>query len=189
MPSKEYDLGYLSAAIPVLKDYLLSDEIYWSIGVNSPAGEPPYPQLTLGGILLAQKRLQARQKSGEKISGLASLEMDLEVIISKWKVAWDRKTSREFRARLNLWADFLEEYRANPENNYDRYAYEITRRVMLQLLEPQASKVEDEELKMLAGLDSLLKAVFVSGDFIWDGVLAAGFPAREYWYLYGRLRH
>ncbi|HEY5573072.1 MAG TPA: hypothetical protein VIK64_08690, partial [Anaerolineales bacterium] len=63
MPSAEYDLGYLRAAVAALEDYLMSNELYWPIGAASPAGEPDYPRLTLGGLLLAQKRAHARDLS------------------------------------------------------------------------------------------------------------------------------
>jgi hypothetical protein len=54
MASLEYDLGYLQSALSTLEDYLLSADLYWSIGDNPPKGEPPYPSLTLGNVLLAQ---------------------------------------------------------------------------------------------------------------------------------------
>ena len=54
MPSPEYDLRYLKAGIEQLESYLLSSDVYWSIGTRAPAGETPYPQLTIGGLLLAR---------------------------------------------------------------------------------------------------------------------------------------
>jgi hypothetical protein len=175
--------------INVLEQYLLSDEIYWATGANPPPGDPPYPQLTLGGVLLAQARLNARRESGDLIPELTRLEMRLDTIISKWKVAWIKKASREFLGRLKLWRDYLEEYRANPDDNYDRYAYEVTRRVMLHLLKPFAIQISEAEKELFAGLDKLLAAMFVRSDFIWDESLIPGFPQADFWYLYGHLRH
>ena len=57
MKSIEYDLRYLSAGLEILENYLLSDEVFWTIYVNPPEGEPAYPKLTLDGLLLAQARL------------------------------------------------------------------------------------------------------------------------------------
>lgn len=188
MPSNEYDLGYLKSAIDVLEEYLLSDEIYWATGSSPPLGDPPYPQLTLGGVLLAQARLKARQDAGKMVPELDRLVLRLDTIFSKWKVAWNKKASREYISRLNLWRDFLEELRTNPEDNYDRYSYEVTRRVMLHLLEPFAVHISVHEKELLTGLDKLLEAMFASDGFIWEESIEPGFSRADYWYLYGHLR-
>ena len=188
MPSPEYDLGYLQAGIRLLEKYLLATDIYWPIRAKPPAGEPPYPQLTLSGLLLAQSRLQARSLSDSFLVQLRQLEKEMDGIRSRWRVAWEAKASHEFHARLLLWRDFLEDYRSNPRNNVDRYAYEVSRRVMLHLLVADATQVQQTEIELLEGLDKLLRAVFVPGEFVWDPELAPGYPLQTYWYLYGRLR-
>lgn len=188
MSSMESDIGFLRAALPILKDYLLSTEIYWSIGASPPPGEAAYLQLTLGGILLARSRLQARKGDQEKEEESSRLLMELEKIQLQRRVNWEHKAGREFGARLRLWRDFLEDYRSHPENHSDRYAYEVTRRVMLELLKPYSHNVSRAELELLQGLDELLRAVLVPGKFVWEAGLAPGFPESTYWYLYGHLR-
>jgi len=189
MPSVRYDLGYLKAGLEILEKYLLAKDLYWPIGVSPPPGEPPYPRLTLSGILLALARLKARELPGKIASEVADLERQLEIIRSHWRVAWEQKVGREFHARLNLWRDFLEEYRKNPANHRDRYIYEVGRRVMLQLLKNEAINLErPAEEELLSALDSLLDAYFSPGKFVWDADLAPGFPRQEFWYLYGNLR-
>jgi hypothetical protein len=118
---------------------------------------------------------------------LADLERWLDEMRSRWRVAWEAKATRGFHARLNLWRDFLQEYRESPENNTDRYPYEVQRRVMLELLLPDA-KPPQAEIDMLRGLDGLLKAVLVPGNFVWEPELQRGFPPDPYWYLYGHLK-
>lgn len=49
MKSFEYDLRYIRAGLDVLEEYLLSDEVFWPIGVNPPVGDPEYPRLTAMG--------------------------------------------------------------------------------------------------------------------------------------------
>ncbi len=187
MPSAEYDLRYLQAGVPLLENYLLSPEIYWPIGVSSPAGEPPYPRLTLGGLLLAQARLHARQDlSTVQRAELASLDEQIDETRARWRVAWGQKAAHELQSRLKLWGNFLDEYRDNPEANIDRYTYEVQRRVMLHLLEPDAEAVPEVQFELWRGMDKMLRGVFVSGDFIWDPVYQPGFPADTYWYLYGK---
>jgi hypothetical protein len=186
MPSAIYDLGYFMAGVGVLKEYILSSEIYWPIGVKPPAGEPSYPQLTLGGMLLARARLGARHLAPKQASEFNRLDRDFNTTRSRWRVAWEDKARREFHARLILWRDFLEEYRAGPGDHADRYAYEVTRRVMLDLLIPEAAGVPPEEIELLEILDQVLRSRLVRGDFIWDAELVPGFPTERYWYLYGQ---
>ena len=188
MPSVEYDLGYLRAGIPMLEDYLLSKDIYWSLGGSPPRGEPGFPSLTLSGILIAQARLHAHPLTMGQRDKMARLDEHIDDLRARWRVAWERKASNEFRARLNLWRDFLGEYRQSPEAHSDRYSYEVSRRGMLNLLGQEAGEVQPAESDLLTALDKLLRAVFIPGNFIWDPELAPGFPPSKYWYLYGDVK-
>jgi len=188
MPTTEYDLRYLRAGIQELESYLLSGEIYQPLGISAPIGEKPYPQLTLGWLLLARLRARATAQSSAQKAELERLSQELEATRTRWRAAWEKKARAEFRARLNLWRDFLEEYRQDPEANYDRYGYEVGRRVLLQLLSGEIDELPEAEQEALSGLDLVLKAIFVPGEFIWDGELAASFPKTPYWYLYGRIK-
>ena len=188
MASIEYDLGYLSEGLASLESYLLSDEIYWNMRVPSPPGEPAYPLLSLGGLLLAKARLNARRLSMEQSGRLSQLETRIEVNRTHWRAAWTKKAQREFTARLRLWRDFIEEYRQNPAANIDRYAYEVNRRVMLHFLKAEANQISEPEQEMLAGLDKILLAVLIPGEFIWDKELQSGFQPQTFPYLYRTLR-
>lgn len=188
MVSSLYDIVYLRAGVDVLERYLLSRDLYWPIGANPPAGEPVYPRLTLSGLLLARARLRSRLLSQERRSEHEDLHAQMDAIHSRWRVAWEKKASREYHSRLNLWRDFLEEYRASQQNNSDRYAYEVSRRVMLHMLEPDAAGVPQVELDMLKGLDRILRAVLLPGGFVWEPELEQGFPTDPFWYLYGQLK-
>jgi hypothetical protein len=188
MATLEGEFSYLRAAIGLLDGYLLANDLYWPVGIKAPVGSPPYPQLTLGNMLLSLKRLKAHPLSVEQQAELTELEQELYRLQTKWRVAWEEKAAREFSARSKLWRDFLEEYRSSPENHADRYPYEINRRVLLELLAPQTSKIMRAELEMLAGLDKLLNAYFIPGSFVWDEELAIGFPPQPFWYLYGRMK-
>ena len=171
------DKAYLEAGIPELGDYLLSKELYWPISSRGYT----LPRLTIGGILLAQARLEAR---GEWI---VSLVAQLDAVRSKWRVAWETKAGREVQARLRLWSNYLADYRHNPENHADAYPHEVRYRVMLHLLlaELPATPAERESLSQL---DNVLRTKLISGDFIWESELQAGFPRGVYWYLYGKLK-
>jgi hypothetical protein len=188
MSTAAYELGYLEAGIEILKDYLLSNDLYWAMGASPPPGEPAFRQLTLGGLLLNERRLLARPLSPARDVQRQQWATKLQDFIYRHRVAWERKASREFQARLRLWANFLNEYRDNPENHADRYGYEVERRVMLQLLSPYARDVRPTEQDLLGSLDMLLQAVFITGSFVWEAEVAGGFDPSVFWYLYGGLR-
>jgi hypothetical protein len=188
MPSTEYDLRYLQSGIEDLETYLLSNDLYWTVHSAPPHGEPPYPQLTPGGLLLAWQRLQGNDHPIEMQMRLARLHASLESLLMKWRSAWERKCAQDFRARLNLWTNYLTDYRERPAAHYDRYGYEVQRRVQLSLLHREARDIPAAELDSLNGLDGLLKAVFVPGPFVWEPATQKAFPQSTYWYLYGGLR-
>jgi hypothetical protein len=188
MPTFEYDLRYLQAGLDQLEAYLLASELYWPVGVNPPKGQPPYPQLTPGGLLLARQRLRLTAWPPAQQAEFARLEQRLDTLLAKWRTAWGSKARQDFHARLKLWRNFIEEYREKPSAHYDRYAYEVTRRVQLHLLVPEAIDLPPAEMQTLEGLDKLLRAVFRPGSFVWEERLTDSFPPPIFWYLYGGLR-
>lgn len=188
MTSADYDLGYLRGGISQLEEYLLSKDLYWPPGAKPPPGGPAYPRMTLSSMLLAQARLHARSLTPEQRDQLARLDEQMDAIRNRWQVAWENKVAHEFSARLNLWRNFLQEYGEKPSQNYDRYAYEVSRRAMLELLMKEAGNLPAAERELFSGLDKLLRAVFVPGEFVWDSELERGFPSQPYWYLYGHIR-
>ncbi len=186
MPSIEYDLRYIEAGLLDIEGYLLSKELYWPVGATAPSGEPPYPRLTLGNLLLALARLSACSLTGDQQAKVDRLKDKIESTKSRWATAWEQKAEREYQARLNLWRDYLEEYRRDPGNNVDRYTYESRRRAILHLLSQELKQIPPNQEEMLRGLDALLNAVLIPGDFIWERDLEPAFPVKTYWYLYGK---
>ncbi|MBL7163337.1 MAG: hypothetical protein ISS57_12080 [Anaerolineales bacterium] len=185
--SIQYDLGYIQAAIEELQPYLLSDELYWSLSGHASPGDKAYPKLTLGGLLLALARSRARADS-PKITGKADrLENRLETIRSQWQVAWDEKASWEFRSRLRQWGNYLNEVQRDPQEHAVYYPYEVSARVILELLKQQTEKLADSDVETLIKLDQRLRAQFITGSFMWDDDLSGGFPKDEFWFLWGRL--
>ena len=177
MTSLEKDRAYLEAGIPEFGDYLLSQELYWPItarGYN-------LPRLTIGGILLAQTRLEAREERIEKLAA------QLDALRSKWRTAWETKAGREFQSRFGLWNNYLADYRHSPESHADAYPHEVRYRVMLQLLLDELSAPPPER-EGLFQLDGVLRVSFSSSDFIWEADLQPGFPREVYWFLYGKLK-
>lgn len=188
MSSAEYDLNFLEAGLESLESYLLSKDIYRPLGVQAGSGQTPYPQFTLGWLLLFQQRALATSQSADEVGRLQRINRRIEAILIKWRSALNQKARAEFRARLNLWRDFLVEYGQNPSQHYDRYPYEVNRRVMLHLLGENADQLPAADQQALNGLDLILQASFNPGDFVWDRDLISSFPATVYWYLYGEIK-
>jgi hypothetical protein len=185
MPSIDYDLLYLQSGLLDLQGYLLSRELFWPIGASAPPGEPPFPRMTLGNLLLSHRRLQAQPLSENQRAEYERLSQRLEGTRKEWRVAWGQKAQREVSTRLGLWRDFIEDYRKKPQANADRYTYEVSRRVVIELLLPEAESIPSEEQELLNGMDGMLRAVLEKRPFIWDENLEPAFPQDRYWFLYG----
>lgn len=185
--SFDYDLRFLIAGLDQLESYLMAREIYWPLGISARVGESPYPQLTLGNLLLARQKASATGTSAVEKEQLSKAERELDRVRTRWRTAWSNKAREEFHSRLNLWRNFWSDYRDNPSQQSDRYSYEISRRVLLELLVQEALDIPQRELDLLNKLDSALRPKLESGAFIWPMELQAGFPRYPYWYLYGHL--
>jgi hypothetical protein len=173
------DRLYFEVGIQELTEYLLSDELYWPVSARGV----DLPRLTIGGLLLAQARLHAWHKHMD----IASLEDRMGAVRLKWRVAWERKAAREFQARLDLWQNYLSDYRYAPDRHADAYPQEVRWRTMLQLLLDQLPASSSGGAS-LAGLDRLLETAFLPGKFVWEPQLSSAFSQKEFWFLYGNLR-
>ena len=190
MSSFAYDVTFLQRGIPELQSYLLSNEIYWPLGLATPTGGTPYPRMTLGWLLLAKARARGwvdANRVSSQANQLESLARELDQVRARWRVAWNKKAAQEFSSRLKLWADFLNEYRGDKAAHARRYRYEVQRRVMLDLLAGEADPIPKPESDLLQGMDSFLRAALKPGAFVWEEELTGTFPPESYWYLYGNL--
>jgi hypothetical protein len=181
----EYDFGYIQACLEVLESYLLSDEVFWPISATPPEGTPDYPRLTLGALLLAERRLKAYPQAQEAL--VQQVTSAIEQLRTKWRVMWEKKAVRSYSVRLRMWSEFLDDYRSGPQDNADRYEYEVRLRAMLEQLQIEGGGKPQAEVKMLLGLDRYLKSMLMPGDFIWEPEVQSGFHKGIYWYLYGEL--
>ncbi len=186
MKSVEYDLRYLQAGLEALEDYLLSAEVFWPLGVNPPEGEPDYPRLTLDGLLLARSRLIPQAEGSGEQSAVEQAVSALDNSRSRWRVAWEKKAVQCLHMRVRLWRDYIEEYRKDPQENADRFAYEVRLRVMIQLLMKEVGTQAGADAELVSAMDKVLQSDFVSGSFIWEPQVSVGFPKETYWYLYGK---
>jgi len=171
MPNLDQDRKFLAAGVQVLSDYLLSKELFYPLGGD-------LPRLTLGNLLLAQRRSTA--------AGSELYSHEIAAVREKWKIAWGQKASREVHTRLELWRNFISEYRSAAAANADRFSVEVRHRAILQLLSVDAASAA--ELDQLPGLDSVLKGSLSPGAFVWETQVSKGFDPIEFWFLYGKLK-
>ncbi len=183
MPTIEKDRAFFQAGVRELADYLRSGELFWQLSVR----ETDLPRLTIGGLLLAQRRLRVRLTAPAAQTDLIALEGQMDAVRSKWRSAWERKAGREVHARFTLWNSYLADYRQSPESQADAYPHEVQWRVMLQLLSVEISSPLPE-LEALSDLDAVVKSFWRPGEFVWEADLMRAFPQQEYWFLYGKLK-
>jgi hypothetical protein len=159
--STQKDQQYLTAGVLQLQDYLLSEQLYYPLNMS-------LPQLTLGGMLLSLQRMGTQA---------SKFEAQVEAVRSKWRSAWDAKSSREVKARSELWINYLSEYREDRKMGVRLYSQNVRYRAMMSLL----GKVKDDS-------DAFVKSVFREGSFVWEEECAPNFPRETFWYLYGTLK-
>jgi hypothetical protein len=188
MPDFEYYRVYLQAGIQEAERYLLSNQLFWPLNISAPEGEPGYPNLTLGSLLFHGACAQPLVETSSQETALRQIQTEIDHVRSHWQVAWRGKADWEFKSRLRQWGNVLKEIRVDPEDNIPYYQYEVRLRVFLDLLQAEIKEIEPADREHLKSLDLLLGALFIHGDFIWEQTLADGFPADQFWYLWGTLK-
>ncbi|KAA3642336.1 MAG: hypothetical protein DWQ07_25215 [Chloroflexi bacterium] len=178
MTTIQNDLDYLREAAGQLKDYLLSDQLFW------PVGGQHAPQLTPGNLLLAKQRLQACSLTDGQQTKLADLNQQVDDLKAQWRSAWEKKAATEFTSRLRQWGHVMDELAQKKGLAY--FGNEVRLRVLLELLKDEVQIIE-AELTVLNNLDGRLRPQIGEGDFIWAAELQPGFPEEQYWFLYGGL--
>lgn len=182
----EGDWIFLKTAAPDLQEYILSNEMYWTLRpVQRAPGGVQVPQLSIGNLLLSRARLAAANLSAGEQAELAEVQRAIDAVRSEWRANWARKAGQEFHSRLNLWQQYLRELRGDARPSAGFYAREVRNRAILQLLTAEIEGVVPEnELEQLRLLDGILHGVGRPGPFVWEPELADGFDQQAYWFLY-----
>ncbi len=184
MATVEQDLAYLKIAAEEIQGYLLSGEIYWPLEGPGARVLAPNSRMTLGSLLLVERRLQAWPLSPVQQMEANRLGHRIESARDEWRSHWELKAQKEFPARLTLWSNYLFDMRQDPKQVHQNYSFEVQRRVILELLKSEAP-ISAEDIQRLQEQDNLLDKFFKLSDFIWDAALAKVFPPEPFWYLYG----
>jgi len=182
MPTPEQNFAFIQTGLEELEEYLLSGVLFWSL-----PGAASRQRLTPGGLLLAMRSLNDGNVPGVRRPDVERLAAGLQALLDKQRSAWQRKCRREVHARLELWKNYLDDYRLSPEDHADLFPEQVRWRVLLQLLAEQVELRPDEDV-ILTGLDNIVKLSWLPGEFLWEPGMAGAFPEPEYWFLYGRLK-
>jgi hypothetical protein len=183
------DVALCETMTDELEEYLRSRELFWEPNRHRPGGMD-LPKLTVGGFLLALRRLDTLR---------VRLDHDQAVIYSQaqaalawqkkeWGVRYQDKLTRDLRSRLDAWAWYLEDCEKQGEAAIVHYPRQVETRVKIDLLLDEAHEVAldvDEFRQRQVTLDERLGAFFTVGEFCWLEELAPGFPPDRFWYLWG----
>ena len=179
------DLAILVAMASELEAYLNSDVLFWRMG---KAG---MPALTLGGYLMRQHRLLALrdQLTNEQFHELDAALIAFNNALDERIVRFEKKAHRELEARLRQWGEFLNEVERGVATSKSNYSTVVEVRAMISALQEQlllAPFTLDERItQQTAHLDTQLRRLWESGEFVWPSAWQPAYPPLEYWWLYG----
>lgn len=179
------DLDILKAMVEELTNYLSSEAIFW------PMFKADYPEMTLGGYFMRQRRLQIlsyllsdtdQAKLKKILIQFGDMTMDRKAVLMK-------KGLEELRMRLNQWKDHLQEYWESETIEKAFYATDAEVRTMIAdlifELEIDLYRVDKKLLEQMDALDEALRLNWQEGDFIWPEDWIPAYGKGDYWWLYG----
>lgn len=179
------DLDILKAMVEELANYLDSDVLYW------PMFKASYPQMTLGGYFMRQRRLQRLSyllADADQAVLKQYVNQFKELTFNK-KALLMKKGLRELEARANQWEQHLSDYRESEviENAYYKTDAEVRTMIadLIFELEIDLSQVDKELLFKIDSLDRELMANWREGEFIWPEEWIPAYGKGDYWWLYG----
>jgi hypothetical protein len=186
--SASQDISYLQAALPVLKEFLFSNQIRWPLTGLKSVGNLPLPDLSMGSLLLAARRLAGTSKTEEETKTIQVLLSELEDIRTKWHSTWEAKCFKEIQSRIKIWVQDIK--RLDPAELVN-WPAQVRSRVIIEILRSeinQESQLSPDLFLQLAASDMRLKQKFTRGEFVWDERLKETFPQDPFWYLYGTIK-
>ena len=179
------DLEILEAMAAGMGDYLLTQTLWQTI-------QPQMPQLTLGGYLMRQHRLQALRDSlldSAEQERLARAVAQFEQALVGKGSYFEKKAGRELEARLRQWEAYLRDLAQDPADQADFYGARVEVRAMIAALVDGLTaghhRLETAWLAKRDALDEQLRQQWAAGPFVWPAEWQPAYPPEVYWWLYG----
>jgi hypothetical protein len=184
----ERDVKIMAAMAAEMDAYLNSDVLFWHMSLSG------MPTLTLGGYLMRQHRLLVlRHLLDEAVQAtLDSAIQQYNGVLVEKIIRFEQKAHRELEARLRQWGEYLYEIDRGTAAKASNYETAVETRVMIDaIVEPlqlAPYKLDGRIPSQIALLDSQLKRVWQSGDFVWFDDWQPAYPPDDFWWLYGEPR-
>lgn len=190
MPAYEWYRDFLKAALADLPAYLRSADLFWTLTDHPPTGAPPFPQLTVGNVLLALDGLAAMQAraGGDRWAEILQLEAEWEAARRRWAAHIESKAVRELASRVRQWSEYVRD--ATETGSAEDYPVYLHPRLAAERLMHLVSGVPQAEgyRRTLADLDARLQPQLTAGGFVLDAALQPRYPEAAFPFLYRRPR-
>lgn len=182
----ERNLIVVEAIAADLKEYLLSDTLFWPLS-RPRVGDYVLPKGTIGGLLLRLHRLDAFRDalSDEQVRRLHDARSGAEDALSQWMVQAREKAAHEARSRTDSWHAYAVEATEDPRRYRPEYPTQAESRTALALLLDWLGDHVDETIRgRVSVADRLIRSVAIPCQFVWDDWQAPAFPPDHFWWLY-----
>lgn len=185
MDRLEHDLTILEAFAAEMEAYLRADTLFRPLG-------PHLPQLTLGGYLMRQHRLNSLRQLLDRPA-----QQRLDAALARYQAAlvervvrFEERAHREVEARLRQWQEYLRDLQFEPAAATPYYATAVEARLMLDLLLAELQlppyRLSADAPQRLQPLDRNLRARLRGEELVWPADWEPAYPRSRFWYLYGR---
>ncbi len=180
-----HDLTILEAFAAEMDAYLRADALFRPMG-------PSLPQLTLGGYLMRQHRLNSLrdQLDGPSQQRLKQALGQYQAALVEKVVRFEERAHREVEARLRQWQEYLRDLQSESAAAAPYYATAVEARLMLDLLLEELRlppyQLDSDAPRRLQPLDRHLQTRLRGDALIWPEAWEPAYPRSHFWYLYGR---
>lgn len=179
------DLAILKSMISDMTNYLSSDVVFW------PAMQVGFPDLTLGGYLMRQRRLLilAYLLSESEQSELKKINAQFNELTSGKVSTLEKKATQELEVRINQWHQNLQEYWDSEviEKQYYRTDAEVRTMItdLIVMLGMHPYHLDQQLVTRIDRLDAELEQNWQEDKFIWPEKWIPAYGKGDYWWLYG----
>ena len=171
------------------ESFVISQELFWPLQKKS-FHRLPFPQLSIGALLLTDDELMAQQPAMDAIQDrkYQRLMLEFETFVHRWRSAIEQKAAGELKNRTNLWQAYLQDLEEDPDE-VEEYPRQVRNRVLMSKLKARTAGFQlGDEFDVLQELDQRLMLTAMSVEFLWDERLKPIYPIEEYPFLYIRPR-
>ncbi len=180
------DLVIAEAMVAELEEYLVNDELYRTLIVETPSGDQNM-RMTAGDLLTRLFRLQGQrdQLTPEQQTRLDTVQKQVDTVIHSLHTRFLERLQREMKARLDSLRWFLDDCDEDLRRCRTEFPFEMRNRQRIEeILKQLGEQAEPDLLAVLKQIDRRIRQATHGSSFIWDERLQEVFAPQPYWYLY-----